>query len=142
MTKSTFRQVSSMADDAITVRVKRTTDGYIGILDFPTFHTSNGTIVRASMIPAFPVREALLKAIKIQPSTPFLVDCFQRLVPAFDGCDDLIRVGFPDEWLGFLIVLFDEAVDGSLQVDDRVKDAVLQTSACQFREEALDGVQP
>ncbi len=32
--------------------------------------------------------------------------------PSFDGGDDFVGVGFPDEGLGILIVLLDEAVDG------------------------------
>ena len=63
-------------------------------------------------------------------------------MPTIDGSDDLIRVSFPDEWLWLLIVLFDEAVDGGLEVDDGMKDAVLQASSCQFCEEAFDCVQP
>jgi hypothetical protein len=39
-------------------------------------------------------------------------------------------------------MLFDEAVNGSLEVDDGLEDAVLQTPARQLRKEALDGVQP
>jgi hypothetical protein len=34
-------------------------------------------------------------------------------VPAFDGGDDFIGVGGPDEGLGIMIGLFDEAVDRS-----------------------------
>jgi hypothetical protein len=64
------------------------------------------------------------------------------LVPTLDRCDEFIGVCFSDEWLWFLIVLLDEAVDGRLQIDDGVKDAVLQTSACQFGEETFNGVQP
>ncbi len=63
-------------------------------------------------------------------------------MPTFDGRNDLIGVGFPDEWLWFLIVFFDEAFDGSLQVDDGMKDTVLEPSSGQFREEALDSVEP
>lgn len=38
-------------------------------------------------------------------------------------------------------MLFDEAVDGCLQVYDGMKDAVLQASERQLCEEALDSVQ-
>ena len=48
---------------------------------------------------------------------------FQRFVPPPDSNDDLVWVCFPDEWLGFLIVLLDEAVDGGLLIDDEIKDA-------------------
>tara|TARA_R110002126_G_scaffold224953_1_gene369813 strand:+ start:4160 stop:4357 length:198 start_codon:yes stop_codon:yes gene_type:complete len=63
-------------------------------------------------------------------------------VPSFDGGDDFIWVGFPDEWFRFVVVFFDETVDGGLQVYDGMKDAVLQASACQLCEEAFDSVQP
>jgi len=63
-------------------------------------------------------------------------------VPAFDGGNDVVWVCLPDEGARLLVMFFDEPVDGRLQVDDGVKDAVLQPSACQFCEEALDGVQP
>ena len=63
-------------------------------------------------------------------------------MPTFDGSNDLIGVGFPDEWLWLLIVLFDEAVDSRLQVDDGMKHTVFQPSARQLCEEALDGIQP
>jgi len=38
-------------------------------------------------------------------------------------------------------MLSDEAVDCRLQIDDRMKDAVLQASANKLGKEALDGVQ-
>ena len=63
-------------------------------------------------------------------------------MPTFDGGNDLIGVGFPDEWLCLLIVLFDKALDGSLQIDDGMKDTVLQPSSGEFCEEALDSVEP
>ena len=44
-----------------------------------------------------------------------LVDSLQRLMPALDGGDDVLRSGFPDEGLGALIVLLDELLDGALQ---------------------------
>ena len=42
-------------------------------------------------------------------------------MPAFDGGDDLIRVGGPDEGLGVMIGLFEEAIDGGLELDDRAE---------------------
>ena len=63
-------------------------------------------------------------------------------MPAFNGGDDFVGISFPDEWCRFIVMLFDEAIDGRLEVADGLKDAVLQSSACQFCEEALDGVQP
>ena len=44
--------------------------------------------------------------------------------------------------LGALVVLGDEAVDGGLQVDDGVEDAVLQAAAGELGEETLNRVQP
>jgi len=35
-----------------------------------------------------------------------------------------------------------EAVDGGLQVDDGMEDAMLERAACQLGEEALDGIEP
>jgi len=39
-------------------------------------------------------------------------------------------------------MLLDEAIDGGLEIDDGAEDAVLQASASQLGEEALDAVQP
>ena len=63
-------------------------------------------------------------------------------MPAFDGGDDFIRVGGPDEGLGIMIGLFDEAVDRSLELDDRAEDAALETALGELGEEALDGIEP
>ena len=49
--------------------------------------------------------------------------------PSFSGGDDLVWIGFPDEGLGLAIVLYDEAVDSRLQVDEGVEDAALQSPA-------------
>lgn len=38
-------------------------------------------------------------------------------------------------------MLLDEAVDGGLQIDDGVEDAVLKATASQLGEEALDRVE-
>ena len=70
------------------------------------------------------------------------MDRLQRLEPPASRGDDCIGVGAPDEGLGVLIVLGDEAVDGGLQVDDGAEHAVLQAAAGELGEEALDGVQP
>jgi hypothetical protein len=63
-------------------------------------------------------------------------------VPTSDGCDDVIRVCFPDERLRLFVVLFDKAVDGRLKVNDGMKDTVLQPTTGEFCEETLDGIQP
>ena len=60
------------------------------------------------------------------------------MVPTFDGCDDLIGVCFPDEWVWFVVVFFDEAVDGGLEVDDGMEDAALEAPLRQFGEEAVE----
>ena len=64
------------------------------------------------------------------------------MVPAFDGGDDLVGIGGPGEGLGLLVVLSKEAVDGGLEVDERMKDSALEATLRQFGEEALDGVEP
>lgn len=60
-----------MADDAITVHLRRTREGCVGWLDFPAFQVANGKIVRADTLPSLPAGDALLKARQIQPYTPF-----------------------------------------------------------------------
>ena len=64
------------------------------------------------------------------------------MVPAPDGGDDFVGIGGPGEGLRLLIVLFEEAVDRGLQVDDGAKDAALEPALCEGREEALDRVEP
>jgi hypothetical protein len=64
------------------------------------------------------------------------------LVPTPDGRDDLVRVSLPDERSGILIMLRDEAIDRSLQIDDRLEYAVFQASPRELGEDALDGIQP
>jgi hypothetical protein len=64
------------------------------------------------------------------------------LVPAPDSGDDVVGLCLPDEGLRLTIMLVDEAVDGSLEVDDRMEYAVFQSSARQLGEESLDGIEP
>lgn len=59
---------------------------------------------------------------------PHLVDCFQRLVPTEGGCNDLVWVSLPYEWSRVLVMFLDEAIDGRLQIDDRMEHAVFQAS--------------
>ncbi len=59
-----------------------------------------------------------------------------------DGCNDVARVSPPSERSWFLIVLLDEGVDGGLQVDDGLEDAIFQAPSAELCEEALDGVVP
>ncbi|MDQ0506427.1 hypothetical protein QOZ94_003236 [Xanthobacter agilis] len=56
--------------------------------------------------------------------------------------DDGVWIGAPDEGLRGLVVLADEAVDGGLEIDDGLEDAILEPPAGQDGEEALDRVQP
>src|ERR1700728_3527007 len=51
-------------------------------------------------------------------------------------------MGVPCEGLRLVIVLFEEAVDRGLQVDDRAKDAALEPALCEGGEEAFDRVEP
>jgi hypothetical protein len=54
--------------------------------------------------------------------------------------DDAIRVSGPDEALGSLAVLGDEAVDSGLKIDDAAEAAPAQALAGQLGEEALTAV--
>lgn len=50
--------------------------------------------------------------------------------------DNGVRVGALGEGLGFgLVVLGDDAVDGGLQIDDRVKDAVFEPALRELSED-------
>ena len=72
-----------------------------------------------------------------------LVDRLQRLEPTVSRCDDLVWIGLPEEGLGVICVVFlDEAIDGGLEIDERMEDAVLEPPPGQLCEEALDGVEP
>jgi hypothetical protein len=59
------------------------------------------------------------------------------LEPTFDGGDDFVGVGGPGERFGLLVVFCEVAVDGSLEVGDRMKGAALEATFRQFSEEAL-----
>ena len=63
-------------------------------------------------------------------------------MPAPNSGDDLVRVSLPDEGARRLIMLFDEAIDGGLQIDNGVEDAVFQSPSGQRCKEALDGIEP
>ena len=56
--------------------------------------------------------------------------------------DDFVWIGGPDEWLGLLVVVGDEAVDGGLKIDDALEDAALEAALGEDGEDALDGVEP
>jgi hypothetical protein len=59
-------------------------------------------------------------------------------VPTPVGSDDLVWVGLPDERPRVLIMLFDETIDGGLEIDDGVEHAVFQASLGELDKEALD----
>jgi len=63
-------------------------------------------------------------------------------MPAFDGCDDFVRVGGPCEGLWHLICLCEEAVDSGLEIDDGSEDATFQAPLGQIGEVPLHGVEP
>jgi hypothetical protein len=48
------------------------------------------------------------------------------LVPSFDGGDDAVGIGGPDEGFGGFVGLVDEAGDGGLQLDEGTEDAALR----------------
>jgi hypothetical protein len=66
----------------------------------------------------------------------------RRLVPVLNGCEDAFWAGGPGEWLGIGFGIDDEAVDGELQVNDRLEDAALKALALELREDAFHGVKP
>ena len=63
-------------------------------------------------------------------------------MPAPDGGDDPVGIGGPNERPRIGILLGDEAVDGGLEVDQRVECAALEAPPGELGEEALDGVEP
>ena len=64
------------------------------------------------------------------------------MVPASDGGDDFIRISGPDEGLWVGVLLGDKAVDGGLEINERVERAALQAPLGEFGKEAFDGVEP
>ena len=64
------------------------------------------------------------------------------MVPSVNGGDNFVGIGCPDERFGIFVVLIDEAVDGSLKIDDRVEHATFETSFRELGEEALNSVEP
>lgn len=63
-------------------------------------------------------------------------------MPAFDGGDDPVWVGSPSEGLWVGVLLGDKAVDGGLEINERVERAALQAPLGEFGKEAFDGVEP
>lgn len=64
------------------------------------------------------------------------------MVPTPDDGDDLIGVGGPDEGPGAVLGLGDEALDGSLEINEQRKGAALEPSPGKPGGEALDGIEP
>jgi hypothetical protein len=58
-----------------------------------------------------------------------------------DGGDDFVGVGGPAERFAVLVLFYEVAVDGGLEVDDRMKSAALEATLRQCCEEALDRVE-
>ena len=64
------------------------------------------------------------------------------MLPAFDGGEDALRIGGPDEGFGIGVCLSDEAVDSGLQVNDGSEHAALEATAGELGEEAFDRIEP
>ena len=64
------------------------------------------------------------------------------MIPAIDLFDNAVRVGSPEERVGFAIVFVEIAVDRGLQIDQRMEDTALQPSAGEGGKKALDRVGP
>ena len=63
-------------------------------------------------------------------------------MPAFDGGDDAFWIGGPSERLWIGVLFGDEAVDGGLEVDERVECAPLETASGELGEEAFNSIEP
>ena len=64
------------------------------------------------------------------------------MAPSFDGGENFIWAGGPDEGLRIEVGLVDEAKDGGLQLGDGSEDAALETPARELGEEALYRIEP
>ncbi len=80
---------------------------------------------------------------RAQPiEAPQLVVRRQHLIPSADLGDDAVWVSGPDEGLGHPIVLGEIAIDGGLEVDQRVEHAASEPPPGERGEEGLDRVGP
>ena len=61
-------------------------------------------------------------------------------MPSTYGGDNFIGVSCPEEGFRLHIVLFQEAVDRSLEIEDRMEYAPFQSPFCERGEEPLDGI--
>ena len=63
-------------------------------------------------------------------------------MPSFDGGDDFLWFGGPGKGLRLLVVLFEEAIDGGLEIGDGSEHASFQSPLREYCEKSLDGVEP
>src|SRR5690348_5913272 len=63
-------------------------------------------------------------------------------MPSIDLLDDTVGIGGPDKGFGFAVVFAEVSVDRGLQVDQRAKDAALQSPAGERGKEGLDRIGP
>ena len=61
-------------------------------------------------------------------------------MPSFDGGDDFVWISGPVEGLRLLVVLFEEAINGGLEIGDGSEYASLQSPLREYCEKSLDGV--
>ena len=70
------------------------------------------------------------------------MDRLQHLFPAPHLFDDGVGIGGPGEGLGLIVGFPNEAIDGSLEIDDAFEYAALEPLSGQLGEEAFDRVEP
>ncbi len=63
-------------------------------------------------------------------------------MPSFDGSDDFVGVFGPGKGPGVCIGVIEEAVDSIFEFLEGAEYAALEALFCEFRKEALDGVEP
>ena len=63
-------------------------------------------------------------------------------MPSIEFLNDMVGISGPNKGFGFAVVLAEVAVDRGLQVDERAKDAALQSLAGERGKEGLDGIGP
>ena len=64
------------------------------------------------------------------------------MVPSLHSSDDVVWISGPGEGFRVIVCFGDEAIDGSLEIDEGVEDAALEPSPGEFGEEAFDSVEP
>ena len=63
-------------------------------------------------------------------------------MPSLDSGDDFVWIGGPDEGLGVMVGLGDEAIDRRLELDEGMEDTTFEAAPRELGEEAFDGVEP